>query len=145
MFIYSQTSSLFHFLFSLFIINFPWCLKFSLLVKNLYLLNLSFVFLDWIVWIWPCLESLVINVIDESIGERLRIFHVHGVVRPRDKMDPATQDPVIVRGKLIALQNCLRDVSLKHMHPVVIAVNKANWQLEFFRSQLVTSAQWYMS
>ena len=70
---------------------------------------------------------------------------MHGVIRAWDKMDPATQDPVIVRGKLIALQNCLRDVPLKHMHPIVVAVNKANWQLEFFRSQLVTSAQWDMS
>jgi hypothetical protein len=134
MFIHSQTSSLFHFLFSLFIINFPWCLKFSLLVKNLYLLNFSFVVLNWIVWIWPRLQSQVVYVINESIGEGLRIFHMHGVIRAWNEVDPATQDPILVRGKLVALQNCLRDISLKHMHPVVVAVNKANWQLEFFRS-----------
>ena len=134
MFIHSQTSSLFHFLFSLFIINFPWCLKFSLLVKNLYLLNFSFVVLNWIVWIWPRLQSQVVYVINESIGEGHRIFHMHGVIRAWNEVDPATQDPILVRGKLVALQNCLRDISLKHMHPVVVAVNKANWQLEFFRS-----------
>ena len=144
MFIHSQTSSLFHFLFSLFIINFPWCLKFSLLVKNLYLLNFSFVVLNWIVWIWPRLQSQVVYVINESIGEGLRIFHMHGVIRAWNEVDPATQDPILVRGKLVALQNCLRDISLKHMHPVVVAVNKANWQLEFFRSQLVTCSKWDM-
>ena len=66
---------------------------------------------------------------------------MHGVVRAWDKMDPATQDPILFGGILIALQNGLGDVSLKHMHPVVIAVNKANWQLEFFRSQFVASAE----